>query len=69
MLTFTRKRGESIILDIDPTIDPETPIGDVLSYPIQIKVDKTSSGSTKISIDAPRAIQVMRDELLEVDDE
>jgi len=66
MLTFTRKKGESIILNLDPTLDPDTPIGEVLSYPVQIKIDKTSLGSTKISINAPRAILVMRSELLEL---
>jgi len=65
MLTFTRKKGESIILSLDPSIDPNIPIGQVLQGRIQIKIDRTGIHSTKISIDAPRAIQVMRDELIE----
>ena len=64
MLTFTRKKGESIILNLDPSLDPDTPIGDVLSYPIKIKIDKTSQGNAKISIDAPRYVLVLREELL-----
>jgi len=65
MLTFTRKKGESIILTLDPSIDPDTPISEVLSGQIQVKIDRTGAYSVKISIDAPRAIQVMRNELVE----
>jgi len=65
MLTFTRKKGESIILSLDPSIDPDTPVSQILSGQIQIKFDRTGIHSTKVSIDAPGTIKVMRSELIE----
>lgn len=67
MLMIARREGETIELYLSPDIDPATPIGDILgTHPITIKVDKMRASQVALAIDAPQAILVMRDELVDV---
>ncbi len=66
MLKLTRREGEALELYLSPDIDPATPIGEVLgTYPITIRINEISGKKAAIAIDAPHAILVMRDELVE----
>lgn len=66
MLKLTRREGEALELYLSPDIDPATSIGEVLrGNPITIVVDAISGKKVSLAIDAPQAILVMRDELVE----
>lgn len=66
MLKLTRREGEALELYLSPDIDPATPIGDILgSHPITIAVDEIIGKKAGLAIDAPQAILVMRDELVD----
>lgn len=66
MLKLTRREGEALELYLSPEIDPATPVGEVLgSYPITISIREINGKKAAIAIDAPQAILVMRDELVD----
>ena len=54
MLTLARREGESPILE---TSDGE----------IEVLVSETHRSSVKLSVDAPKLVTILRDELLEED--
>ena len=63
MLVLTRKPTESIILTLADGIDPATPVGDVLSQPIQITAVEIKGNQVRLGIDAPVGVNILRDEL------
>jgi len=65
MLTLTRKNQQSILLHPSNEIDPSMTVGELFEQPLEIIVHRIKSGSVAISIDAPRALKVIRKELLE----
>ncbi|HEY9146837.1 MAG TPA: carbon storage regulator [Thiobacillus sp.] len=65
MLTFTRKEGEAFVLILSPDIDPQTPIGEVLAGgPIVVHISRVRGRAAKVGVDAPLALDVVRQELL-----
>lgn len=65
MLVFPRKIGEAVLLALGSSVDPRTPIGEVLANPVQIKVDKIRIKNVVLSCDGSLEVQVLRGELLE----
>ena len=64
-LTVTRREGEMIRLTIDPGVDPEKLLKQLLRDGITIHVGFTECHSrARISIDAPKQITILRDELI-----
>ena len=64
MLKLSRKEGEALILSLSDDIDPSTPVSEVLTDPIIIKLLDRDGKQYKIGIDAPLMINVERDELI-----
>lgn len=65
-LTVTRREGEMIRLTIDPGIDPEKLLQQLLRDGITIHVGFTECHSrARISIEAPRQITILREELVD----
>jgi len=60
MLVFTRRPGETVLFTLDANIDPMTPVGEVLSHPIQIKVDKVRTGNVVVLCEGPKTIKIVR---------
>jgi len=64
MLVLSRKGGESLHLRIDPS-DYDKTLGEFFKdNPIVVHVTKVDRLVTKIGIDAPRGIKILRSELL-----
>ena len=64
MLSLSRRVGKSLVLSLSDDIDPNTPVGEIFSDPIIIKLLKRDGKQFKIGIDAPLAISIVRDELI-----
>ncbi len=61
MLIITRKRGERIVIDLDPTADPETRAADLFAQgPLEILLMETARGTARIAITAARPLTVRR---------
>lgn len=65
MLVFTRKANDSIFLELDPAVDASTPVGNIFSQPIQIKIDKIRSTNVVLSCKGPKEIKILRGELVD----
>lgn len=65
MLLIARREGESLYIYPDESLDPDTPISEVFTGPITIKLDELRSNQAKLAIDAPEALEIVREELLE----
>lgn len=64
-LTLTRKEGESIRLTVDPGVDVEKLIRQLLRDGITVHVGAVKpQGQVRISIDAPQQVCILREELL-----
>lgn len=63
-LTVTRHEGERIKLSIDPGADTDTLLKHLLSYGITLYIGEMSGGKVRVSVDAPREILILREELL-----
>ncbi len=66
-LTLTRREGDQIRLTIDPGVDTEKLLRHLLRDGITIYVGEIEGGRARISIEAPRELQVMREELRTAD--
>jgi carbon storage regulator len=62
-LTLSRREGEQIRLTIDPGVDTEKLLQQLLRDGITISVGELRGGQAKIGIEAPKQVRVMRDEL------
>ena len=61
MLLITRKRGERIIIDLDPGADPDLRAADLFAWgPLEIRVVTTSRGHARLAVTAPRPLAVRR---------
>jgi len=63
-LMLTRREGQSIVLCLAPDADPEQAVRQLLRDGITIEINQVDRGRVRVSIDAPRTIQIMRDELI-----
>lgn len=66
MLTLNRKVGESLYLYLSDGIDPRTPVGDFFANgPIVVRIARLKGNAVKVSVKAPFALVVLREELAE----
>ena len=65
MLILTRRPGEGLTIRLDPSIDPSTPIGEILGQAgIHVRVVAGRSNQVRVGIDAPAELVILRDELV-----
>ncbi len=65
MLVIAQREGESLFLNLDESIDPSTPVSEVLTYPIEIVCNELRNNQVALAIDAPQGIQIKSEELLD----
>lgn len=64
MLILKRKAGERIRIELDPQLDPATPIGELFrDRAIEILVTQIDAACVKLGIDADARLLILRDEL------
>lgn len=64
MLIITRTVGQMIRIELDPTLDPETPVGRIFAQgPIEIMVAQARGAQIRLGITAPEAFAILRDEV------
>lgn len=63
-LMLTRRAGQSIVLTLAPDADPEKALLQFLRDGITVEIRQIESGNVRVSIDAPRTIQILRNELI-----
>lgn len=64
MLILKRKAGERIRIELDPQLDPATPIGELFrDRAIEILVTQIDAVCVKLGIDADARLLILRDEL------
>lgn len=64
MLIITRRVGQVICIQLDPNIDPETPIGDIFAEGvIEVMVAQVRGAQIRLGISAPQAFTILREEL------
>jgi len=64
VLVLKRKAGERIRIDLDPGLDPATPIGELFrDRAIEIVVSQVNAVYVKLGIDADPRLRILRDEL------
>ncbi len=65
-LTVSRREGEKIRLTIDPGVDTEKLLKELLRDGITVHVGAFhGQGQVRISIEAPKQVLIMRDELID----
>jgi len=68
MLSLARKSGEFIYLSLSEEIDPRTPISEFFkSGPIVIGVSNIRSNQVRVGIQADRAFNIVRSELMDIE--
>jgi sRNA-binding carbon storage regulator CsrA len=66
MLTLTRKNNQSIIISPSTDLDPDMKVSELFEQSnIEICFSKIRQGTVSVSIDAPRALDLVRSELLD----
>ncbi len=61
MLIITRKRGERIMIDLDPAADPEMRAADLFRQgPVEILLMESARGTARIAVVAARSLTVRR---------
>lgn len=63
-LILTRRVGQSIVINVAPGADPEQALHQLLRDGITVEINRVEHGNVRVSIDAPRTIQILRDELI-----
>lgn len=63
-LMLTRRAGQSFVLNLAPGADPERALQQLLRDGITVEIYSVENGNVRVSIDAPRTIQILRDELV-----
>jgi sRNA-binding carbon storage regulator CsrA len=64
MLILTRRTGQSVIIQLDPNIDPETPIKEFFSKePLRLTVTHVNGNQVKVGIAAHPGLTILREEL------
>ena len=65
MLILTRRPGEGLTIGLDPSVDPRTPMGEILGQAgIRVRVVAGRSNQVRVGIDAPSELVILRDELI-----
>ncbi len=66
MLTITRKVDQSIIISPNKSLDPRMTVSELFGQSkIEVHFNKIRHGVASVSIQAPRELDLIRDELLE----
>lgn len=65
-LSLTRRDGENIRLTIDPAVDAEKLLQQLLRDGITIHIDTRGQGAVCVGIEAPKQVGIFRGELLDV---
>lgn len=66
-LTLSRREGEMIRLTIDPGVDTEKLLKQLLRDGITVHIGAIQGhGRARISIEAPKQMAILRDELIDV---
>ncbi len=60
MFALERKEGESIFLTLSEDVDPNTPIGELFSEPIEIKFYEQRGHKIALAINAPQTFRISR---------
>ena len=64
MLILTRRPGQMFIIDLDESVDPNTPAGELFADgPVQIVVTQVQGAQVKLGITAHPHLSILRDEL------
>lgn len=63
-LVLTRRVGQSIVINVAPGADSEQALHQLLRDGITVEINRVEHGNVRVSIDAPRTIQILRDELI-----
>ncbi len=63
MLILTRRPGESLVIEPDPTLGGD-PQGWFADGPIRLRISDVRHNIVRLGIDAPRALRVLREELV-----
>ncbi|WP_455749184.1 carbon storage regulator [Ectopseudomonas khazarica] len=63
-LILTRRVGQSIVINVAPGADPEQALHQLLRDGVTVEINRVEHGNVRVSIDAPRTIQILRDELI-----
>ena len=63
-LMLPRRAGQSIVLTLAPDADPEKALLQFLRDGITVEINQIESGNVHVSIDAPRTIQILLNELI-----
>ncbi|MFP5348734.1 MAG: carbon storage regulator [Gammaproteobacteria bacterium] len=64
MLVLKRKTGERIRIELDPRLNPATPVGELFrDRAIEIVVSQANAMYVKLGIDADPRLLILRDEL------
>ncbi len=63
MLILSRRTGESLVIEPDPTLanDPQSWFAE---GPIRLRINSINGSHVRLGIDAPRALRVLREELV-----
>lgn len=64
-LSLSRRDGEQIRLTIDPGVDADKLLRQLVRDGITIHVDTRGQGAVRIGIEAPKQVTILREELLE----
>lgn len=64
-LTLPRREGEDIRLTIDPGVDTEKLLAELLRDGITIHFGEFDGRQVAVSVEAPKSIKIMRAELLQ----
>lgn len=66
MLSITRKDQEALVIFPGEGLDPNMKVADLFrDGPIRIGIRRTDGNKTRVDIDSPRVLTVLREELLE----
>lgn len=61
ILVFRRKLNEAFSITLGESIDPQTPVGELLFEPIQIGVLRLSDKRVKLCVHAHEALEISMD--------
>ncbi|MNZ24531.1 carbon storage regulator [compost metagenome] len=64
-LVLTRHQGDQIRLTIDPGVDTEKLLKNLLRDGITLHVAEIEGARVRIAVEAPREVRVLRDELVD----
>jgi sRNA-binding carbon storage regulator CsrA len=64
MLILSRRPGEGLTIRLDPSVEPATPIGELLSAEgLRIQVNGRQGNQVQVAIFAPDEFLILRDEI------